>query len=223
MFEWRIDKIALACVAHITASPSCQSRVFAMSDAGNAHYRQPCQLKNPHRQGVFVHRKISTVLRSVAVAAAILVGGLALASPASAAQAGSAGFAPATVTSGVVHSAHGEVPALAWKSFTWGSLQSGDCTLFSGATWTLYSDGTATFDGTVTSSDDNDAWLQWAHVQDGNHAEIGKLTNDYPGSDPTEFSENLPDHTQQYRWFAYGNFNANWFNYIQNMNMEYHC
>ncbi|MGH3669847.1 MAG: DUF6294 family protein [Pseudonocardiaceae bacterium] len=40
------------------------------------------------------------------------------------------------------------------------------------AHWTLDSEGNAYFDGVVTSSDDNDAWLMWLHLKDYNNGEL---------------------------------------------------
>jgi hypothetical protein len=102
-------------------------------------------------------------------------------------------------------------------------LHSGDCTLFHGATWVV-NRGTASFDGTVTSSDDNDAWLMWVHVLDRNGAELGLLTNTYPNtSDPYKFVKDLPDSSLQYRWFAYGHFPAGWYDLIGGLRLDYHC
>jgi hypothetical protein len=135
-----------------------------------------------------------------------------------------AGSQSATVTSGMVRSASAATPAVAWKSFTWNDLHSGDCTMFGGATWTLYSDGTATFDGTVTSSSDSDAWLMWLHVADANNAELGLLSNtNWFSDDRVKFVKGLPDHSWQYRWFTSGRYDANWFGLAQHMTMDHHC
>jgi hypothetical protein len=158
-----------------------------------------------------MRRKLIPLAKSVAVALAVLAGGFALTAPADAAQ-------PADVASPAAS-------AVAGTRFTWnGDLHSGDCTLFHGASWTLYSDGTASFDGTVTSSDDNDAWLMWVHVLDRNGAELGLIANASPNTpDPNEFAKNLPDHRLQYRWFASGRYPANWYGLMGSLRMDYHC
>src|SRR5437764_777829 len=109
------------------------------------------------------------------------------------------------------------------KNFFWGNLRSGDCTM-SNARWTLDSDGNAYFDGVVTSSDDNDAWLMWLHLRDSaNHELTMVYANDDP-SDRYKFVKDLPDHTQQYQWNASGQ--LVWpgdFNMIAGAVMDYHC
>jgi hypothetical protein len=54
-------------------------------------------------------------------------------------------------------------------------IKRGDCTLFHNATWVINSDGTANFDGIVTSGSNNDAWLMWVDLKDSNHAVLGRL------------------------------------------------
>ncbi|MFJ1768294.1 DUF6294 family protein [Amycolatopsis sp. NPDC088138] len=158
-----------------------------------------------------MRRKFVSLAKSTAVALAVLASGFALTTPASAAQPSTVTAAPASTAAGI--------------RFTWnGDLHSGDCTLFHGASWTLNPDGTASFDGTVTSSDDNDAWLMWVHVLDRNGAELGLLGNTFPNTpDGNEFAKNLPDSSLQYRWFATGHFPANWYGLIGTLRMDYHC
>ena len=99
-----------------------------------------------------------------------------------------------------------------WSWVTNADWHAGDCTMFKGATWVLYSDGTMTFDGTVTSSDDNDAFLFWVDVWDTNGAYFGRIVNRYPDTpDRTVFAKNMPDSALQYRWLAYGNFPVDWY------------
>jgi hypothetical protein len=168
-----------------------------------------------------MNRAIKIVLAAVL---ALIAGSLALASPAAAATPNShVGYATATMTN-VMRPATAASPAVYGKAWSWPDLHSGDCTMFSGAKWSLYSDGTATFDGIVTSSDSGDAWLQWVHLKDANNAEFGKLVNSYPQtSDTTEFIQGLPDDRIQYHWTAYGHFDPNWYSRIQHVSMEYRC
>jgi hypothetical protein len=139
---------------------------------------------------------------AVVTVLAAVVGTVALTGPAAAAapQLGSAEVRPG-------------VQALDSRSWvTSADWNAGDCTMFRGATWVLYSNGTMTFDGTVTSSDDHDAFLFWIEVWDHNGAYLGRVANRYPDtSDRTVFAKNMPDSDLQYRWLAYGDFPTDWF------------
>lgn len=125
-----------------------------------------------------MNRKISTAIKGAAAALLTAAAVLTVGAPAQAAPHHVSVTAQAApiVRSGVLHS-NGVHPNLAWKSFTWNAIFTGDCVMQNGATWTLYSDGSASFDGTVGSSDGGDAWLMWMHVKDTNGAELGLLTN----------------------------------------------
>lgn len=138
----------------------------------------------------------------------------------------SATAAMAALTVGLGIPATGTAHALSSRTFSWNSpMKAGDCTMFEGARWTLYSDGTATFDGTVTSGANNDAWLMWARVKDANGAVLGTLTNYnvQDRSDWTKFVKNMPSKTQRYRWFASGRFNARFYPLIKHMSLSKHC
>ncbi|WP_410614678.1 DUF6294 family protein [Amycolatopsis sp. lyj-109] len=153
--------------------------------------------------------RLVLLAKSAAVALAVLSGGLAVTAPASAATAGVVG--PASTQAGLAFTAPND-------------LHSGDCTLFHGATWVLNPDGTASFDGTVTSSDDHDAWLMWVHVLDRNGAELGLVGNSFPNTpDPNEFARNLPDSSLQYRFLATGHFPSSWYGLIGYLRLEYRC
>ena len=114
---------------------------------------------------------------------------------------------------------------LASKWYSWGLLTYGDCTMFEGARWTLYSDGNAYFDATVTSGDDDDAWLiREVRLLDSNGAVLGVLLNRYfDPEDRRKFFCNMPDSDFRYRFFAFGTFDRNLFPLIQAMNMRYSC
>lgn len=125
-------------------------------------------------------------------------------------------------TTGTAH-AQGTT-ALATKTFSFGTMRAGDCTIFSGARWTLTSDGRASFDGTVTSSDDDDAWLMWAKIKDENGAVLGWLR--HPDTNLTKFVKNLPSHTERYRWqikITDAKFDADLFPLIKHMSLSKHC
>ena len=160
-------------------------------------------------------KRFSLAKRTALVALAVVAGSALLAAP--------AGASPATP---MVRS--GATAGLAWKSYTWTQDQhAGDCTLFGGATWTLYSDGTARFDGLVTSSDDNDAWLMQADLLTPDGHWLDRMTNAVPDTwDTLSFVKNLPDYNQQYKWTGYGKFpvqNPNYFQYVGSMSMSGHC
>jgi hypothetical protein len=112
------------------------------------------------------------------------------------------------------------------KVYTWNyTMTAGDCTMFQGAKWTLYPDGSATFDATVTSGGNNDAWLMWASIKDANGAVLGTLANPRI-QDPTDrakFVKNLPDRRLRYRWFASGRFNSAKFDMIRGVSLAKHC
>ncbi|WP_434097176.1 DUF6294 family protein [Streptomyces mirabilis] len=137
--------------------------------------------------------------------------------------------AAAALTAGAVvptvGTAHATVRAEASKTFTWNTLHKGDCTMFSGARWTVYPNGTAYFRATVTSSDNNDAWLMRARLKDGNGAVLTALRNAaiQDPANPTKFVKNLPDHTQRYVWTAKGTFDRGWYDDIKHMSLVNSC
>ncbi len=119
----------------------------------------------------------------------------------------------------------GITEALESKWYTWGLLRSGDCTMFEGAKWTLYSNGTASFDAVVTSGDDNDAWvIHEVRLLDAGGAVLGVMLNRYfDPEDRRKFVCPMPDSSFRYRFFAYGEFDRNLYPLIQRLNMRYHC
>ncbi|MER7504565.1 DUF6294 family protein [Nonomuraea pusilla] len=107
-------------------------------------------------------------------------------------------------------------------TFTWrGYLTAGSCTIEPGATWTLYSDGTARLDATVSSLDDDDAWLMWAHLLDERKAVIDDIR--VYRSSSTKFVKNLPSHARSYRWIARGQFDPAIFDLVKHMSLGKHC
>jgi hypothetical protein len=108
-----------------------------------------------------------------------------------------------------------------WIDTDW---HAGDCTMFHGASWTFDSNGTMSYDGVVTSSDDGDAWLMRVRVLDRNGAELGWVTNSIQQtSDPAQFVKGLPDSDSQYHWLATGHFPANWYGLIGSIEIYNHC
>jgi hypothetical protein len=107
------------------------------------------------------------------------------------------------------------------KTYTWGDQRAGDCTLFQGAKWTVHYDGTAHFEGLVTSGSDNDAWLMWANLKDSSGAILGPIYK-WSGHDE-KFVQNLPDKSQRYRWTADGMFDIDLYPLIAGMRLDNHC
>jgi hypothetical protein len=111
-----------------------------------------------------------------------------------------------------------------WE-FTWGLIRKGDCTMFEGAKWTLFPGGTATFDATVTSGDDDDAWVIW-HVDlvDRNGAIMGSLATEHPvGGDGRKFVQNMPSSAERYRFRAWATFDTALWNDIEHLKMYSSC
>ncbi|MET0235059.1 MAG: DUF6294 family protein [Kibdelosporangium sp.] len=116
---------------------------------------------------------------------------------------------------------------LSWTpwEFTWGLIRKGDCTMFEGAKWTLFPNGTASFDATVTSGDDNDAWVIW-HVDlvDGNGAILGSLASEHPiEGDWRKFVRNMPSSAERYRFRAWGTFDVTLWDDIARLKMYSSC
>ncbi|MGW2161286.1 DUF6294 family protein [Nonomuraea sp. NPDC001699] len=111
--------------------------------------------------------------------------------------------------------------ALEQKTYTWrGYMSAGYCTIEPGATWTLYSNGTARLDATISSLGDEDAWLMWAHLKDGAGALLGDIR--VQGSTSTKFVKNLHDR-RTYRWIAKGQFDPELFDLVKRMSLSKHC
>jgi len=111
-----------------------------------------------------------------------------------------------------------------WE-FTWDLIRKGDCTMFEGAKWTLLPNGTATFDATVTSGEDDDAWVIW-HVdllnRDG--AVLGSLATEHPiGGDGRKFVLNMPNSADRYRFRAWATFDPALWNDIASLKMHSSC
>ncbi|MEV4018568.1 DUF6294 family protein [Nonomuraea angiospora] len=112
--------------------------------------------------------------------------------------------------------------ALDEKTFTWKRpMLAGDCQISSGATWTLYSNGTARLDATVVSMDGDDAWLMWARLLDEDRAVLGEIR--VAGSTSTKFVKNLPVQFRRYRWLANGRFDPDLFDLVEYVSLSKHC
>ncbi|MFI6735469.1 DUF6294 family protein [Nonomuraea sp. NPDC050451] len=108
------------------------------------------------------------------------------------------------------------------KTFTWKRpMYAGDCEISSGATWTLYANGTARLDATVFSVDGDDAWLMWARLLDADRAVLGEIR--VAGSSSTKFVKNLPVQFRRYRWLASGRFDSDLFDLVEYVSLSKHC
>ena len=111
-----------------------------------------------------------------------------------------------------------------WE-FTWGLIRKGDCTMFEGARWTLFPNGTANFEAVVTSGDDNDAWVIW-HVDLVGHDGVilGSLAADHPvGGDGRKFVRNMPSSAERYRFPASATFDIGLWERIEGLKMYSSC
>ncbi|MFG6195403.1 DUF6294 family protein [Nonomuraea sp. JJY05] len=108
------------------------------------------------------------------------------------------------------------------KTFTWNRpMRAGDCEISPGATWTLYSNGTARLDATVFSVDGDDVWLMWARLLDEDRAVLGEIR--VAGSSSTKFVKNLPVQFRRYRWLASGRFDSDLFDLVEHVSLSKHC
>jgi hypothetical protein len=111
-----------------------------------------------------------------------------------------------------------------WE-FTWGVIKKGGCTMFEGAKWTLFPNGTATFDATVTSGEDDDTWVIW-HVDllDGKGAILGSLASEHPvEGDWRKFVKNMPSDAERYRFRALATFDTELWGGIVQLKMYSSC
>ncbi|GGL42937.1 DUF6294 family protein [Planomonospora parontospora] len=128
---------------------------------------------------------------------------------------------PASASAGSAASALAQAEPLRKKTFIWrGYMSAGMCTIEPGATWTLYSNGTARLNAIVSSLDGDDAWLMWAHLKDSRGRQITDMQ--VYGSTSTKFVRNLPD-GRDYRWIAWGQFDPDLFDTIKRMSLSKHC
>ena len=111
-----------------------------------------------------------------------------------------------------------------WE-FTWGPIRQGDCTMSEGAKWTLFPNGTASFDATVTSGTDDDAWVIW-HVDllDRNGAVLGSLATEHPiEGDGRKFVRQMPTGEDRYRFRAWATFDRRLWHDIASLKMHSSC
>jgi hypothetical protein len=176
------------------------------------------KFKNPFaiNDGDLMSRIFSASKITAIAILAVLAGMFAVAGPAAAVQSSGTAVRPAA---GVVRVA---LDSKYWATDS--DSHAGDCTMFRGAGWNLTSEGTMSFDGVVTSSEDGDAGLMRVRVLDYNGAELGWITNANPQTpDPAQFVQGMSDHNAQYHWIASGRFPANWYPLIGSIEIHNHC
>jgi hypothetical protein len=162
------------------------------------------------------------LLSATTFALAVLAGSVAVAGPATASSDTAAGHAPATVARPAAAPFQAAVDSKFWQTVS--DSHAADCTMFRGASWTLASDGSMSFDGVVTSSDDGDVWLMRVRVLDRNGAELGWVTNSTQQTpDPATFAKTMPNSSDQYHWLAWGTFPAGWYGLIGSIEIHNHC
>ncbi len=101
--------------------------------------------------------------------------------------------------------------------FTWGRITAGDCTM-DGAKWTLFPNGSASFEARLVSSDSNDAWLMWVNLLDSAGVVLGPI---HHGGDPKFVKGTVKN--QWHWWFDAGSFDARFYDRINSMRMTSHC
>jgi hypothetical protein len=107
-----------------------------------------------------------------------------------------------------------------WQ-FTWATIRKGACTMLDGAKWTLFHDGTATFEATVTSDSDDGAWTIW-HVDLLDHTGtiLGSLTTDHPvDGDWRKFIQPMPFSAHPYHFRRRATFDRAHWNTIVRLKM----
>lgn len=105
--------------------------------------------------------------------------------------------------------------------YTWGPIEKGSCTMLGGTTWTLFPDGTAILDATVSSGRDAAAWVIW-HVDlfDRDGTLLGSLVTEQPvAGDARKFVRDMPNSGEQYRFRVVATFDAALWQDIASMKM----
>lgn len=80
---------------------------------------------------------------------------------------------------------------LASKSFSWGEIRRGDCTIDAGATFTLYSDGSSNWKCDISSTDSGDEWDGFFRVENAGGVVLAEVGN---------YHFNISDSNTKKRW-----------------------
>jgi hypothetical protein len=108
-----------------------------------------------------------------------------------------------------------------WE-FTWGPIKRGDRTMAEGAKWTLFPDGTAAFDATVTAALGSACWTIW-HVDllDAGGAILGSLATEHPvEGDWRKFVLTMPGGAEHHRVRAWAGFDVGLWDDIARLKMH---
>lgn len=122
--------------------------------------------------------------------------------PASLVATGTAAAAPpsdddgVTVTLKPVPGVQGVTDSKSWMLTS--DAHSGDCTMFHGATFTLFRDLTFSFDNTVTSSDNRDIMNMTIDPKAASTYVLGYIA--YTGTTQNTFQQYLDSRDRQYHW-----------------------
>ncbi|GHH42570.1 DUF6294 family protein [Lentzea cavernae] len=111
------------------------------------------------------------------------------------------------------------------REFTWGPLHRRGRRMLGGATWILFPNGTATFDATVVSRDDNSTWVIW-HVDllDRDGTTLGSLAGEHPvEGDWRKFVKTMPSNGEHYRFRALATFDKALWDDIAALKMYSSC
>jgi hypothetical protein len=125
----------------------------------------------------------------------------------------------------IVESPNASAERLTGWTFTWAPIRNGECTMVEGTRWTLFPNGTATLDATVTSVTGGHAWAIW-HVDllDTNGAILGSLATEHPiDGDWRKFVRPMPNSAEHYRFRAWATFDATLWNDIARLKMYSSC
>jgi hypothetical protein len=109
-------------------------------------------------------------------------------------------------------------------AFTWGPLERGNCTMVAGARWTLFPDGTATFDGTVAGGPGH-TWVIWHVDLLGAHGTVlGSLATEHPvEGDWRKFVRTTPGGGGPLRFRARASFDAGLWDDLAALRMHWSC
>lgn len=108
-------------------------------------------------------------------------------------------------------------------AFTWGPLERGSCTMLAGARWTLFPDGTATFDGTV-AGEPGRTWVIW-HVDllDAHGTTLGSLATEHPVEGDWRKFVTTPGSARPHRFRARATFDAGLWDGLASLRMHWSC
>jgi hypothetical protein len=109
-------------------------------------------------------------------------------------------------------------------AFTWGPLVRGNRTMFEGARWTLFPDGTATFDGRVAAGPGRAVVIWHVDLLDADGAILGSLATEHPiEGDWRRFVRTTASSADHDRFRAWANFDVGLWEDIASLKMHWSC